>query len=185
MDIRLILFGLLTVVLFSSMWRHRGRWIDLVPIVNDLVAPPSRRGLHQPAVAASAVMSIEQWQAIRRRQIRGRRLAGHAVKTENQKLKTEIAALQNQSAPSKRTITDGQKQGIRQFLERETAKKPLTRTGVTLLLGMDKTAGLNAIAAIEAEIEHEHRIATPLPAELATPAPLPTADTTSRQVKTA
>lgn len=74
------------------------------------------------------------------------------------KLKTENQRLQNLL----HDITAGQAKGIDLFLEAERTKKPLTRTAVTLLLGKDKTTGLQMIRNRE-----------PVPDEIARPEPVP------------
>ncbi len=79
--------------------------------------------------------------------------------SENSKLKLETERLRQQL----RDITSGQLKGIDLFLEAERNKKPLTRTAATLLLGKDKSTGLEMIRQRE-----------PVPPEIAQPEPLPT-----------
>jgi hypothetical protein len=169
----LILLGLMAATMLHSMWRHRDRWIDLVPVVNDLFTLPARSTQDQPVSRPVPVMSRDHWQATRRRQLVGRRQSYHALKLKTEMLQTHVEQLQNQIAQQARDITDGQESGIREFLKKEKDRKPFTRTGVTKLLGMDKTKGLNLIAAVQEKVEREERLAAPLPPEIAKPAPLP------------
>ncbi len=78
---------------------------------------------------------------------------------ENSKLKLEIQKLQTENARL-RQISDGQKSGIREFLEREAQKKPVTRKTVTKLLGKDSTLGYVAIGEVQEKMEKE--AATPV-----------------------
>ncbi len=104
-------------------------------------------------------MSYELERKIKRRQLQGVRTSSarktkelENLKLENQRLKTQL-----------RDITAGQLKGIDLFLEAERNKKPLTRTAATLLLGKDKSTGLDMIRQRE-----------PVPPEIAQPEPLPT-----------
>ncbi len=111
------------------------------------------------AAIDAAVLSTAYRQKIKRRQLQGVRTVSARKTKELETLKTENQRLQTQL----RDITAGQLKGIDLFLEAERAKKPLTRTAATLLLGKDKSTGLEMIRQRE-----------PVPPEIAQPEPVPT-----------
>ncbi len=59
---------------------------------------------------------------------------------ENAKLKAEIERLKIEAAKSKE-FTEGQRVGVREYLERDLAGKAVTRTTITKILGKDSTKG--------------------------------------------
>ncbi len=115
--------------------------------------------LWDDAAIDAIVLSTAYRQKIKRRQLQGVRTVSARKTKELENLKLENQRLQTQL----RDITVGQLKGIDLFLEAERNKKLLTRTAATLLLGKDKSTGLEMIRQRE-----------PVPPEIAQPEPLPT-----------
>ncbi len=111
------------------------------------------------AAIDAIVLSTAYRQKIKRRQLQGVRTSSARKTKELENLKLENQRLLSQM----RDITAGQLNGIDQFLEAERKGKPLTRTAATLLLGKDKSTGLEMIRQRE-----------PVPPEIAQPEPVPT-----------
>ncbi len=84
------------------------------------------------------------------------------VEAESLKLKAEIERLKSENAKL-RTVSEGQRTGIREFLEREVKGKPPTRGTVTKLLGKDTSYGYMIIGE---ELEKLDQKSTPPPRAL-------------------
>ncbi len=80
------------------------------------------------------------------------------LKAENERLKSENVKL--------RHFSDGQRTGVREFLEREKQKKPITRSTVTKLLGRDTSKGYALIGEELEKLDAEAVLAVQAKASL-------------------
>ncbi len=150
MDMGLVVFLFFVAILVTVM--ARASRFAPVSTISEPVEPPTPPSPPVPLRRAAIRQAEHRYRMERLARKR------HTENPELAKLKTENQRLQNQL----HDITAGQLKGIDLFLEAERTKKPLTRTAVTLLLGKDKSAGLQAIRDRE-----------PLPEEIARPEPIP------------
>lgn len=152
-------FVTLGALLLLGLWYQRHLGITPGGAVESVPRPgPDALTVRMPAPIVLSSEKIMSWERDRRIVIGAHRLRLSRIRrsdlAQNAKLKAENERLKSENAKL-RQFSDGQRTGVREFLERERAKKPVTRATVTKLLGRDTSKGYVLIAEEMEKLEPE------------------------------